>query len=291
MRNGAEILRAFLEQVLSKGLLNQSIFDTTNLMSISTRLVDCQIPTAARRIKSMIGLEHNPDTLVQFAAELRWLSNIVLFLERFDHISLNSRLELWQACGGTIQKTKVLETHGIADEWAVRKVTFSREDSLMTRKTWILGKDNGLWLCLIDYAFGQEKLPENVKPGTKFFALAHLYPGLSVSRALIAQVHPSTRGSHPDTGASTSISQLRLKLARIYASNPFTQEIPISVSRVTADLVSDSLRLTDSEQDCLMLSGEPSKYEEITAISGGQPITMSLLYLREKFEIISTDYH
>jgi hypothetical protein len=62
MQEGASIIRSFLQLVLSNGLLTGNVLAEENLNELSTRLVDTQIPSASRKVKSLAKLQLDSDS-------------------------------------------------------------------------------------------------------------------------------------------------------------------------------------------------------------------------------------
>lgn len=60
MQAGSEIIINFINIALSQGLLRSDLLSTENLTELSTRLIDTQIPTAARKVKGLIEMDLSP---------------------------------------------------------------------------------------------------------------------------------------------------------------------------------------------------------------------------------------
>ena len=160
MQEGAEIINNFLNNALTQGLLRSEILSKENLTELSTRLIDTQIPTAARKVKMLANLEITPDNMSLYKCELRWLAHVAKYLSRFETLTLSGKLELWQVTGGVIGKELVLKHRPIEDSWTVKIIDINKEDSLTTRKIWLLGHNTGQWCYMLEFAFGNQKLPE-----------------------------------------------------------------------------------------------------------------------------------
>ena len=80
MQEGASIIRSFLQLVLSNGLLTGNVLAEENLNELSTRLVDTQIPSASRKVKSLAKLQLDSDSLSLIRFELTNLGNLAHLL-------------------------------------------------------------------------------------------------------------------------------------------------------------------------------------------------------------------
>lgn len=295
MQEGAEIIKNFLNIALTQGLLRSDILSKQNLTELSTRLIDTQIPTAARKVKMLIDLEMSPDNIELYKCELRWLGHVATSLSKFDKLSLAAKLELWQVAGGVIAKDLVMQQPAIEDSWTVKSIDISKEDSLTTRKIWLLGHRSGLWCYILDFAFGDQKLPETFHKSSKPHGLVHFYPGLTPGRVLFQTLHVSFFEAAQNQNRFSSISEMKIFLAKTYATNVFLQEIPITLSDIKTTIYNDEMIICDSDNYMLTINSinkkyfslSPEKQWENIAISAGRPISIDLLYSKEQFYLIS----
>ncbi len=233
MQDGARIILDFLQLVFSQGLLSSELLSEDNLKELSIRLVDTQIPSAARKIKSFSRWELNPETLPLFRFEFRFLGNLAGMLLDFDNLTISAKLHVWQICGGIIGKELVLGQPGLVDLWEVKSSVITREDSLVSRKTWYYGKNSMAWVYTLDYSFGTQPLPEGRKTGEKFAATVKFYPGLLPGRVLIVEQADKTKANVSWTPMQfTDIAGLQNGMATMAAYDPLFREFPILMSEV-----------------------------------------------------------
>ena len=294
MQNGARIIHNFLLLTLNQGLLQSDLFSKENLTELSTRLVDTQIPTAARRIKNLIDLPLDNDSLILYKNELRYLGHISKFLEDFELLSIEAKLELWQVCGGTIPKESILNTKFIEDQWIIRAVEISREDSLTTRKTWFQGLGTGKWFYTLDYAFGNQKLNDGYRIYDKIGGKAYRYPGLTDGRILFIESGFVNRSSINDSWKFEDISSVRNHLASIYALNVFVQEIPITIKGIRIVSHTNHFCVVDRDNRYMeIFLKKDKKMEEnmqqlwsIIAVAAGHETEISLFYAGNVFTLM-----
>ncbi|HQW71804.1 MAG: hypothetical protein IPI15_01460 [Saprospiraceae bacterium] len=265
MQAGSEIIINFINIALSQGLLRSDLLSTENLTELSTRLIDTQIPTAARKVKGLIEMDLSPQNLQTYKCELRWLGHIATYIKKFDQLTLPAQLELWQVAGGTIAKELVLKNTPIQDGWTVKNIQITKEDSLLTRKIWMLGHESGLWVYMLDFAFGNQKLPDTYHRGSQVYGLAFPYPGLTLGRILFKELHLKPAPAVNNLNVFDSILALKKFLANVYAHNIFIQEIPFTLIDMRATMFSEGLIISDTSSDYISISagGEKKYYKDI----------------------------
>lgn len=294
MQNGAQIIRHFVKLVLNQGLLNTDLLSKENLSDLATRLVDTQIPTASRRVKTLADIPLTPDHLNAVRFELRFLMNIARQLENFESLSIMQKLGLWQVCGATVSKDLVLSQKGIQDKWVARTIDISKEDSLVTRKIWYKGMESGLWLFTLDYAFGNQKLPEGPALYSKISGNAFLYPGTIAGRMLFADNSNVTRIGTVSTHEFETIFSLRSFIAGVYNKNVFFNEIPVSLINVrichqnekfyAIDIEGFSIELKD-RSELLNEKSAPALWS-LLANTGGKLTKITAIYWRDEYYLI-----
>jgi len=294
MQSGADIINNFLRLVLNQGLLSSELLSAENLMELSTRLVDTQIPSAARKVKSFIDQPLTPERLDGFRFELRFLGNLARLLLKFDECSLPMKLEIWQLCGGTISKDLVLKQTGLRDHWKVRSIQVSREDSLVSRKTWLQGQYSGMWVFMMDYSFGNQPLPDEPGYGVILDQAAHFYPGMLPGRVLLSDT-PILR-SGPLTGIPvfSDISMMRRWLASMSAKDPFLQEQPLTLQQAVLACHEDQFYLIDNSRQLISIDTPTEKMPFVTrskawllyAEAGGRPSTFTLIFSKGRFYLL-----
>ncbi len=295
MQEGAEIIRNFLNIALTQGLLRSEVLSKENLTELSTRLIDTQIPTAARKVKMLIDLDMSPENIHLYKCELRWLGHVSTYLSRFGSLTLPAQLELWQVAGAVITKEMVLKQVAIEDSWTVKSIDISREDSLTTRKIWLLGHSSGLWCYLMDFAFGNQKLPDSFQKNGRLHGLVYVYPGLTPGRVLFKSLHVNPIVPSNDLNRFNSIPKMKTFIARTYVQNVFLQEIPITLTDVKITLYNDQTIICDSKNYMIEISNNPKKYFstsleklwEVIATSGGKSIEINLYFSKEQFYLIN----
>jgi len=293
MQSGADILKNFIRLILNQGLLQSDLFSKENLTELSTRLIDTQIPTASRRIKSLVDISVDQNSLPLIRYELRFLAHIAKYLEEFEQLTLPAKLELWQVCGAAIPKETVLKQPPIEDQWILRSIEMSREDSLTTRKIWYHGLENDQWLFTLDYAFGNQKLEEAKPKYSRIGGKAFVYPGLSPGRMILIENGYITRKPSEHQKFET-ILELKAYLASIYTSNVFVQEVPFTLKNVLLIHQSEKFLLVDSVNEMLQISlhirenglDHSEKLWSKIANSGGKPFEINLIYSKAQFYLL-----
>lgn len=291
MQSGADIINNFLRLVLNQGLLNSELLSRENLTELSTRLVDTQIPSAARKVRSFIDQPLTPEQLPRFRFELRFLGNLARLLLKFDECSLPLKLEIWQLCGGTISKDLVMKQQGLRDDWIVKNISVTREDSLTTRKIWLKGLQSGQWIFTLDYSFGNQKLPGTHTKGSILGAAAHFYPGLLPGRVQLSELPLMKVPAENQNHSFPDIATMKKWIAGAAGLNPFFQERPVSLQDVVIAVHDERFYAVDRKNEMIPIAtreadspdGREKTAWRIYAEAGGKPVFLSLMYSKGSF--------
>ena len=294
MQEGASIIRSFLQLVLSNGLLTGNVLAEENLNELSTRLVDTQIPSAARKVKSLAKLQLDSDSLSLIRFELTNLGNLAHLLQNFNKLSLMSKLNVWQYCGGIIPKEKILNQSGFSDKWTVRYVNISREDSLVARKTWFHGFNSRFWVYTIDYSFGNQPLPPGYKIGKVAEFVARFYPGLIPGRILETNNFSNTFPPVKLELDFNSITMMNGWIAKAFNNDPLINEFVVQLVDVRMMVNQEQFYIVDNDRKWIEISTvDTSSFFNkdilwaMYAEYGGRSQSISLMFSKGRFYFLN----
>ncbi len=294
MQEGASIIRSFLQSALSNGLLNGNVWSEENLNELSTRLVDTQIPSAARKFKSLAKLQLDSDSLPLIRFELTNMGNLAHLLQDFDKLSLSSKLHVWQYCGGILPKEKVLNQQGIKDKWATKYIHISREDSLVARKTWFHGFNSGFWVYTMDYSFGNQPLPPGYKIGLNAEFVAKFYPGLMPGRILEDNNFNSAMPEVKMELKFESITEMNVWIARAFNIDPILNEFVVQLTDIRLMVNQEQFYIVDKDRKWIEISTletssffNTDKLLTMYANYGGMCQSMSLMFSKGRFYLLN----
>lgn len=290
MTEGAGIIQSFLQLVLRQGILSGEALSEDNLNELATRLVDTQIPSAARKVKSFIQITVNADSLPLLRFDLTFMGNLARLILDFENQPLHVRLNLWQLCGAVIPKQIVNNQKGILDRWKVFAIHTSKEDSLTSRKTWFKGKESNFCVFTMDYSFANQPLPKGYKLNDVIIFNAKFYPGIFPGRVLIDFERENRLPPSKWNNQFSDIEGMRQWIANIVNLDPLMQELPVSINDVRLVLHQERFYIVDKEKKYIELNTEltESYYNKdqmrlLYAIAGGKPLEMELMYSKGKY--------
>lgn len=278
MKEGGILLKSFLNQTLGRGLLDSSVLDKKVLQTLSERLVDAQIPSAARKVTGLANLEISDTGILEIRKILFWLGWLSVYLEKWDQLNYLLQLDVWQQCGATIPKASILNQEKRQDQWRVLDISTTKEGQLSTRKTIVYGEVIKECRMVIDYVFGQAKFERQYRLN-QFIKSSYVpYPGLSQQRILLLDTEAGLgfRNSLAFSSKILGIQTLRKHLIGVFNQNFLTLDHIVIVGGIIPIIVDGRPAITDGQGDVLYLNVADDSFLNYLAWAGGMPIAVPI---------------
>ena len=262
---GLDALQTFLKDLIRDGLAHAPARPYSDWDTQAARLVDAQAPGAARLVRQI------PDHLHDPAALLSHLTRLYLLTEawpRRDTLPGEQQADLRAALGFPLDSASVLAGGGIRADWQVMGQSVTEEDTLSTRRTWLVSGDHTA--LLLDFSAWGRPFPPALPPGAAVQAEVCHAPGTFPQRALLnGEALAAASGPLP---AGLTLDGLLDRHGAALALNPWLDR--------TAHLAGPLLVIPGDPwhaQDTtgrLPLSGSDRTLHTLLALSGGHPVTV-----------------
>lgn len=236
----------------------------------AARLIDAQIPGAARRVRDLGGIA---------AIGGRWqermltaIGRLVLLIRAFrrlDQLPPDTQADVRAALGFTIQKDEILAGTPVRDTWLTAAQYCYPEDRVRVQRTWLIGRETGRIAMLLDFAVGAAGFGASHIPGTAFSGELCFYPGAGPVRAVVKENHGPVESSSELWGTDT-IAANRERLSRQIAVNPWI-ETQLVLLRGVVPVPSSGTWLIADPRGSLPCFPD----EALLAFSGGHPVDLA----------------
>lgn len=246
-------LSGWLDDLLRSGLASASTWPDSHWNVAAARLVDLQAPGLARQVRRIPELLRRPEAL---ALHLGRLHLLLEGSKRPGELEGEIRSRL----GWNQSQEDVLAQSGLTDSWTVLGQRQSELDHLVTRRTWLQGRESGRHALLLDFAPNGRPFPRLWATGSLVRANACYYAG--GQRALLRD--PVLEGSGvPQPGS------VQDDYARALSANPWLEEFPAVLGGA---LPGPEGVLVDGR---LLPYRQPFQgLWQLLAVSGGHPVTV-----------------
>ncbi|GGR66720.1 hypothetical protein GCM10008959_31220 [Deinococcus seoulensis] len=262
---GLNALHTFLNDLIRDGLAHAPTRPYSDWDTQAARLVDAQAPGAARLVRQI------PDHLHDPAALLAHLARLYLLTEAWAHrdtLSGTEQADLRAALGFPLDSASVLSGGGIRAHWQVMGQSVTEEDTMSTRRTWLVSGDHTA--LLLDFSAAGRPFPPALPPGAEVQAEVCFAPGTFPQRALLNGETAATGPARPADGLT--LDALLDRHGAALALNPWLER----TAHLTGPLhllPGDPWHAQDSTGR-LPLTGSGRTLHTLLALSGGHPVTV-----------------
>ncbi len=320
VQEGLDELERWMHDLMRRGLADAQGQPYQFWEGMAARLVDNQVPGAARMVKDMAGIPASGEGWVERL--LAHLGRLHLLLEgarRLETLPAPLQAEVRTALGFIVREEDLAADPGVDDTWVVLGRAVEQEAGLKAQRTWILGRRTGRMALLLQFAHGASPLDGSLIPGVEVDGGLVYYPAALPMRALLRERHGAPRllvpnigrpvepivGSDTDDAAPAEWYALRnasvLPPARgcttseavldawsvSLAANPWTECIPVLLRGVVPVRNSAGPHLADGEGTLLPLDPRHRGGWSLLAFAGGHPISAFGEWNGERFHVMS----
>ncbi len=272
---GLDELDRWLRDTIRQGLDAAQQRGFSHFDGIAARMVDAQAPGIARLLRDISGSTAAPDWPGRMLEQLSTIHLVSRGYANQERLPEPLRQELRSLVGWTVSQDTLLASDGVTDEWSVLGQIVIEEDRLRVQRTWLYGANTRRHALALSFSPNPNvPLDKSLMPDTRFNGELVFFPGIPALRAVVKQrtgeTHPSAR-----LEALASFEEGRKVFAELLAQAPWIERVPLVFGLV--HLVrknEDGWGLTDAAGFFLPLADTFDCGWELTAVSGGQPVTV-----------------
>ncbi|WP_448540661.1 SWIM zinc finger family protein [Roseiflexus sp.] len=272
---GLETLDLWLKDLIRQGLAFAQSAPASFWEQQSARLVDAQLPGAARMVREMQGIPGaSPNWAEILLLKMARLQLLIQAYRRLESLPEPSRTDVRTLLGWTINRKELIHSSpALSDDWLVVAQTLEEDETsgLRTQINWLWGKTSRKPAQLILFAFRTRPFEDHLFPGLTLRGDLVYFPGAYPLRA----VFKSYRGLE-STFVPAGFPNI-LAFLDAYSTalglNPWLEHFPVVLEHVTIEKLETNWLLCDGENQAIPVSPR-SPCWELLSLSGGHPLTV-----------------
>lgn len=278
VREGVDLCRAWLDDLVRRGLASVQAESAAFWDQPAARLVDAQAPGLSGAVQRIGSAVASGDGWQARALDAVARLHLVLCAaERIESLPPDLAADVRVAIGWTQNKDDALATGGVADRWIVVGQVVEQEERLRSRRTWLVGRETGRPALLLGFAAGTQLLEASPVPGTEFDGEVAFYPSSLALRGIVKSqtgspvvIQPLSEKSAHD-GFEAAMHAYASALARV----PWLARWPMTVRGVRPGAVGDGPHtLVDRDGKALPILPRCTEFWRLVAASGGHEVSV-----------------
>ena len=273
---GIEALENWLRDLARLGLASAQSVPAAFWDEQAARMVDAQLPGAARQIREMSVL---PGARSDWAEVLLLrLGRIYLLCQAYrklDSLPGPVQQDVRALLGWNVSLEGLLTTApGTPDDWLVlaSRTNEDEKTGLRTQVNWLWGKTNARPAQILNFAFRNQPMDSSLVPGLVLSGELVYFPGAYPVRALFKNKQVERSVFIPS--GYPNLSSFLDEYAAALGNNPWLDSFPTVLERVVPLQIGQSWFLRDSQNQALPLAAQFTSSWELYALSGGHPLTI-----------------
>jgi len=271
VKDGAEDLQRWLEDMVRSGIASVSGKDAKFWETQAARLVDAQASGLARLVREMAAL---PSSGAGWQERLlRRVAQLHLLLQAFGRIeSLDAAMQedVRTLVGWTEDHAELKDQPGIKDEWMVLGQRTQIEDRLQVQRCWLRGSNSQRIAMVLTFSYGNQAPFSGLLPGTRFTGELVFFPGSLGQRALVKSRDEHTENVSVLPGGT--IAGEMESWSEAIARYPWLERYPFTLTGVTPSHRGGRWLLADGAGKGITVEPRFTQLWQMIALSGGQPL-------------------
>lgn len=273
---GIETLERWLDDFARLGLASAQSASKTFWDEQAARLVDSQLPGAARLVREMALLPGSrPDWAEVLLLRLARLHLLTRAYRKLDALPEATRHDVRALLGwNTNQDELQASAPAIADDWLVLS-SHTEEDEksgLRTQTVWLWGREAGRSAQLLNFAHRSQPLDASLLPGLALRGGLVYFPGAYPLRAVLRDKQAAQQNFIP--GGFADLASFQDAYADALGVNPWLELFPAVLENLTPLRAGETWLARDRAGQALPFSSQFTAPWELFSLAGGHPIKL-----------------
>lgn len=268
VKEGAEDLQLWLEDLVRTGLATKTNKETSFWENQAARLVDAQAPGLARLVRELAALPASgagwQERMLRRIAQLHLLLDA---FRRIDSLSAAVQDDIRTLIGWSEDHAALKDQAGIQDEWLVLGQRVAMEDQLQVQRCWLRGAATKRNALIMTFAYGNQAPFSGLIPGTRFAGELVFFPGNLGLRALVKNRDQNTAPA--STLLARSVEAEIESWSAALACYPWLERYPLALAAVTPSHHAGRWLLAEAHGKGLILDHRFDRLWQLIALSGG----------------------
>lgn len=272
---GLARLEEWLRDTVRQGLVHLEPQAIKVCEAESRRLVDAQAGGLVRMIQAIADDVHSGPGWHQRAIER--MGRLLLICRAYRlHGDQDSDIgeDLRQLVGWTVRPEYWRAAPTVNDVWSVLGQTVETQDRLRAERSWLAGRTTGRVALLLQFAFGNQSFPFEVKPGSDLMAQIQYYPGRAQQRVKIHSFEDGTGSIQARPIGYSDWNEFLAQRALDLGRFPWLEHSAGCIQQVRLAPQSTPWRVVDRHQQSLPIAGGANW--NLLAICGPEPIDLAI---------------
>lgn len=283
MEVGIADLQRRLLDIIRQGLASLENISGNYWQDFASRMVDAKMGGLSRRIKSWASYQEQypEDWYERLLSELGMVYLFAKAFNSFDKITEVLQTDMLIQAGLSVKKEDLMKQKGIEDDWMVMAQTETKEeDNLTSRRVWLLGKNLGKIVLVLDFTFGNTGFQTAWISGAVYTAELVFYPAAYPLRVAVKNIEINPKTAHQFLlSDNLSIIDFANLYSKAVAANPWVSDFPILLTDVVPVFHNNRVVLVDKNNQYLTCTSSANDAKQDTAwvlmsVSGGTPISV-----------------
>ena len=275
-QGGIEALERWIRDFAHLGLAFAQTAQPAFWDEQTARMVDAQLPGAARCIREMSALPGSrSDWAERVLLSLGRLYSLVQAYRTLDTLPFATQQDVRTLLGWNVdQEALVAATPGIQDDWMVldSRTEEDEKTGLRTQVNWLWGKFSQRPAQILNFAYRTQPLDTSLVPGLVMRGELVFFPGAVSLRAVFKEKHGIGEVFTP--GGFSTWTVFLEEYAAALGRNPWLETFPLVLDNALPLPVEQTWFLRDSQKRALPLAPQFTAPWEFYALSGGRPLTV-----------------
>ncbi len=274
--SGIDALERWLKDFAGRGLAFAQSAPPAFWDEQAARLVDAQLPGAARLIREMASVSGaDPNRAQALLLRLARLYLLAQAYRKLETLPEATQQDVRALLGWNVNQDELLAASpGVVDDWLTlaSRTEEDEKTGLRTQVNWLWGKASRRPALLLNYAFRNQPLDASLIPGLALHGELVFFAGAYPLRAIFKHKQVTPAAFIP-SGFPTLAAFLD-EYAAALGQNPWLEVFPALLEGATPLNLEQHWLLCDARSQALPLSPSFSSPWELLALSGGRPLTV-----------------
>ena len=273
---GIASLEKWLKDFARAGLASAQSASASFWNDQAARMVDSQLPGAARIIREMASLPGSSrDWAEILLLRLTRLHLLVHAYRKLDGLPDGTQQDVRGFLGWTVHQEELLSsTPGVLDEWLVlhSRTELDEKTNLRTQTNWLWGRNEKRIALILNFAHQSQAIDTSFVRGLVLHGELVYFPSAHPLRAVFREKKVIDEKIIPR--GYEGVSDLMYDYASSLGKNPWLDDFPAIWEKATPARANEAWVLKDVQGFALpLLASHPSLWE-LFALGGGHPLTV-----------------
>jgi len=280
---GMEELATWIKDIIRTGIISIPEKGSSFFENMARRMVDAQAPGLAAMVRSLGDINFFAEGWTTLFMDK--LLRLFMVIEGFKNTETLPELlqqDIRTAIGFTHNQDELKIQKGIRDTWLVIAKQTTEVDSVTTERNWLYGTTSNQYALILQFIIRGQGAQHILTPGMFIQAELVFFPSAAPLRAIIKE--QGTSEANVAINKFDNWQQVMETESQLNRELPFRNERPYIIRQVKPVQYNNQWWLQDRNSDMVQYKEEQRTIWKLLAISGGQPLDISVIGKEQIYE-------